>query len=347
MIPIRKRPIQVHPLFQSLQPLGAMTLVLIGVGLSLANIGTGVWPGVKWSQVDALGRAVLSDAVWLLPALMSANLGLVALLFAQTVTNADAKLMASTRQVAIVGSVFIGACAAAVALLSFTALVRDPGMGAHLFAVLLLACVIIGITLWMSLLFFGTPAAQLAVALEIRRVTQTTLNRLGLAGPVPAWGAWVANVVIIAGASVLIYFVSTAAFDQPIPNGLDAVVVLAGLSMCATTVIYLAELGFAEWSSILGRRLVRVLLLIGLFGPVLLMGSALLLSGLSAAGLGVMAAVLLPLLSAWMPMWGWTRGWTLRAAVNRRTAERLLKHLDQLQAFIDDLRQRQTQTPLR
>lgn len=348
MNPARKRPLRAHPLTQSLQPLATMTAVLTAFGMSFALFVPGLGlAGVDWSRVADLGRGVLLDAGWLLPALLSANLGLVAIVFAQTVTNADAQLLATTRRVATGGSVFIAGCAGSVALLSSTALTPATEAASHLFAIVVLATVIIGISLWMSLLFFGTPAAQLGVALELSRVARAADGRLGPTGPLPARGVFGANVSVIAGFATLFYFVSSAGLDQPVPNNSGAVIVLVLLTMGATALIYFAELGFAEWSSQLGRNAARAVLALGLFGPVVLLASDLVLGGLSAAGLAVMAAVTLPLLSAWMPLPSPVRGWSLRIAVNTRTRARLLKRIDQLQAFIDDLQRRKTQLILR
>ena len=335
-------PLRTHPLVQSLQPLLAMALVLTTIAASLALIGTGTTAGPDWSRIADLGDGVLADAGWLLPALLSVNLGFVAVLFAQTVTSADAKLMATTRLVTTAGSALVGGSAAAVVLLSLAAAARAGGLAPRLFAILVLACTVIGISLWLSVLFFGAPAAQLAVTKQIRETTQATVDRLGSVEPVFARGGWAVNVIAIAGVSMLTYFGGSLAWAQPIPNPLGAVVVLTVLCAGTTLLICLAELGIAEWPSQRARQLARVVLVVSLFGPVILLGVGFLWSGLPVAGLALIAAVLLPILSALVPWGSRIRGWTLRAAIDMSTRKRLQKRLDHLQQHINELQKRNT-----
>lgn len=340
---IRKQLIRVHPLFQSLQPLLAFTVLIVALAVTIAlSGGGGDTPVPDWSRVETLGEVVLSDAGWLLPALISVNLALVALQYAQTVSHADATLAASTKQVTTAGSAFIGACAASVVLISAAPLPRNPAMSGHFFAVFMLAGIIIAISLWMSVLFFGSPARQLAVAQELQRVTKVTLATLGPAGPIPAWLAFVVNIVVVFVASILVHMAASATSGAPMPSIAGEVAVLATLTVIATAMSYFVELGFAEWFSGAGLGLARVLVVVLIFAPLFTVGVILLFSGFAAVGLGIMTGALLPLASAWIPIGGWAGRWTLRVAAHTKTRARLQSQDDQLQAFIDDLYRRQS-----
>lgn len=328
--------LRTHPLFQSLQPLVAVATVLVAAAATFALSGSDQAVGPDWSRVADLGAGVLDDASWLLPSLLSANLAFIAVLFAQAVTNVDANVMAKTRAIATAGSCLVGGSAIAIGMLSMAALGRN-GTAAQLFAVVILVGLVVGLTLWMTILFFGTPTAQLLLVKELHKSTQAVVDRVRSGVRAPAWSVWVLNVAAVAVASIVFYLGCTLAADQPIPNLGGAIALLVVLSSFTSFSVVLAEIALSELPGRGSRQMARVLLFLSLYGPLLLAATSLISAGFQAAGLASSATILLPLLSAWGPWNGKVGPWTLRGFCDSSTRARLLKRLEVLQQRMYEL----------
>ena len=95
-------------------------------------------PSFGLTEITTLCERVVLDASWVLPALVSATLGLVAILIAQPLTHSSAEVMASTRRVATAGSSLLGASAATTLLLSIGGAATTPALSPRLFGILVL-----------------------------------------------------------------------------------------------------------------------------------------------------------------------------------------------------------------
>ena len=190
---------------------------MVAAAATFALSGSDHAVGPDWSRVADLGAGVLDDASWLLPSLLSANLAFIAVLFAQAVTNVDAIVMATTRAISTAGSCLVGGSAIAIGMLSMAALGRN-GTAAQLFSVVIMVGLVVGLTLWMAILFFGTPAAQLALVKELHKSTQAVVDRVRPGARAPVWSVWGLNVAAVAVVSIVFYLGCTLAADQPVPN---------------------------------------------------------------------------------------------------------------------------------
>jgi len=287
-----------------------------------------------------LSTAIALDASWLLPALLGAALGLVAILIAQAVTGSSAEVVASTRRVATVASLLVGAAAVTVAVFSLVALFDPAAPPASLFATLVLVGIILFLALWMSVLFFGAPSVQLEVAEEILRQTCATDEHMGK--PVRAWWKGVlANTVAFMVFGVLGYFLSSALSGSPVPNPAGAAAVWAVITVYLVGTAFVSEAMLVE-SGVLARWLVRLAVLFVFLGPILVGAVSLLTLDLYPAAIALIATTAIAVCSAWVSSPSQFGGWTIRASVNAWSKRRLAKRLALTKTFITELRRTTT-----
>lgn len=301
--------------------------------------------GLDWSRLVNLGETMLDDSRWLLPALLSVQLALVAVLFAQAVTNTDPRLIASTRRIAVLAAVAVGGAATSVHVFSSVAAISS-GSVVRLFSVTILVAIIIGIALVIGVIFFGSLNVQLQVAEEVKRETEASLSKFGPAAATSPRSIVLANVGVISAVAVLAYFALSVVLGEAIPNAPGAIVALVALTAISSAMVFVGENLTSEWPSKTRRQAARGVLFLVYFVPVLLLGTTQLALP-RAAEVAVLSTGILPLISGWLP--GRTRAhrWSLAGAVETATHVRLVKRLRGLETVIAELHKRVTRLVMR
>ncbi len=292
-------------------------------------------PFIGLTEIATLCQRVILDASWVLPALLSATLGLVAILIAQPLTHSSAELMASTRRVATAGSSLLGASAATTLLLSIWGAATMPALSPRLFGILVLFGVVFGLALWTNVLFFGDPKIQLQVAIALRQTNEAVLARLLPSTSHSSYFLLAANVAAITILSALVYFLSSLFLGQSIPNARGAVLVLFALATCYSLCLFGSESVFVRLDGRALRLAARTIVWGVLLSPVALFtATALTFDYLRPAALALLASLVLIVGSCIAPP-TFLRAWTLQSLAHRRAGAYAQRQLSGLQKLID------------